>query len=299
MASPLVASAAALLLRVEPTLTATEVVNYLQTGARDLLSTGRDDLTGWGYLDVYRSYYLMAAPRTTADVRARYALEATIHFSVVDRDSGSDVTTYYRFDGGPILSGPTATFSSLGTHSIEYWSVDANGVAEQPTHTQTFEITLADTTPPVTTSDAVSSYAGKATIHLSASDAEPGSWGLASTYYKLDGETTRTGTVVSTGRSGKHTLAFWSEDKAGNAEERHVVTFTVQPLPTVVTLSRSATTIRRGSKVRFSGSLTPGRVGDYVRIQVKTPGSRTWRYIGGGDYRIYRRTVTSVGSSCS
>jgi serine protease len=295
MASPLVASAAALLLRVEPTLTATEVVTYLQNGARNLGATGRDDLTGWGYLDAYRSYYLMAAPRTTADVKPLYPLQATIHFTVEDRDSGPDVTTFYSFDGGPTLSDQSATLSWVGVHLIQYWSVDSNGVAEAPT-TKTFEIVL-DATPPVTTSDAVSTYAGKATIHLSATDEGPESRGLGSTFYSLDGAATRTGTTVTTGKAGKHTLTYWSEDVVGNVEAHRVATFTVQPLPTVATLSRSASAIRRGSRVRFSGSLTPGRIGDYVRIQVKTPGSRTWRYIGGGDYRIYRRTVTSVSST--
>lgn len=296
--TPLVSSAAALLLRVEPTLTATEVVTYLERGATDLDTAGWDNRTGWGQLNAYKSYYLLTAPRTTANVQPRYTLEATITFTVSDRDSGSDVTTYYRIDGGNgVLSGPVATFSALGTHVIEYWSVDGNGVKEEPSHIESFEIVLPDITPPVTSSDVASTYMGRATIRLTGTDDDPLSWGFGQSFYTLDGGNVRSGDRVVTGAVGPHVLHFWSKDAFGNVELPHEATFTVEQLPTDVTLSRSAARISRGAKVRLSGSLTPALTGDYVRLQVRPPGTKTWKYIGGGDWRIYRRTVTSVNSS--
>jgi len=295
MATPYVASAAALLLRVEPSLTATEVISYLTLGATDLGSAGWDSKTGWGELDAYRSYLLLATPRTTVNVVPRYALEAHIDFSVADRDSDTNVTTFYRLDDSATLSGTSATFSSIGQHKLEYWSVDSNGVREA-TQTVWFTIAMRDVIPPITSSDATSTYRGSATVRLSASDPEPDSWGLAATHYALDGAASRTGTIAATGASGLHTLLYWSTDQAGNIERAHVATFTVTPLASSVSIAANTSTIRRGAKIKLSGSLTPALPGDYVRIRVKPPGSHTWRYLG-SDWHVYRRTVTLVSAT--
>ncbi len=93
----------------------------------------------------------------------------------------------------------------------------------------------ADTTPPTTTSNATTTYTGPATITLTGTD-NTGGWGVASTYYILDGAPQQTGTVVSvpapaTG-SVAHTLEFWSVDKAGNIEFPHkTAAFTVAAPP--------------------------------------------------------------------
>lgn len=89
-----------------------------------------------------------------------------------------------------------------------------------------------DTTPPVTTSDAVATYAGTATITLSPSDAGSG---VAVTYYRINGGPQQTGTSVVIGAQGSYTLEFWSVDLAGNAEMPHnSVSFTVTaPLATL------------------------------------------------------------------
>jgi hypothetical protein len=92
-----------------------------------------------------------------------------------------------------------------------------------------------DTTAPVTTADAVSSYWNGATVTLSATDDS----GVAYIYYKPDQSYVHLYTVGSgaseksvvfaapaTG-SADHTLKFWAQDNAGNVEAATTVTFTV------------------------------------------------------------------------
>ncbi len=94
-----------------------------------------------------------------------------------------------------------------------------------------------DSTPPVTTSDAVASYWNVATITLSAADAS----GVAYIYYHLDGNheythlyTVGTGSPVTTvtvaapaSGSATHGLKFWAQDAAGNVEPANTVSFTI------------------------------------------------------------------------
>lgn len=107
-----------------------------------------------------------------------------------------------------------------------------------------------DSTAPVTTSDAVSSYWNGATVTLSATDDS----GVAYIYYKPDQSYVhlyRVGTGDSqvavtipgpSSGSASHTVKFWAQDNAGNVEARNTVTFaigadTVKP----VTLASGAT----------------------------------------------------------
>ena len=88
-----------------------------------------------------------------------------------------------------------------------------------------------DTTAPVTTSDARSSYVAYAIIHLAATDSGSG---VASTSWSIDGGTAKQGTTASITTIGTHTLRFWSVDVAGNTEvvdSHNTVTFTVAPAP--------------------------------------------------------------------
>jgi RHS repeat-associated protein len=145
-----------------------------------------------------------------------------------------------------ILSYPTPAAQRVGTtvtvapptsgtvaHTICYWSVDKAGNAETA-HFKSFTVT-ADKTAPTTTSDAVSSYNGTATISLTATDNVGGS-GVAATYYRVDGGAQLVGTVVAVSppASGitSHTVSFWSTDNAGNVETAHAVSFTITPRDT-------------------------------------------------------------------
>jgi hypothetical protein len=130
------------------------------------------------------------------------------------------------------MAAPTgaATFSTVvnvaasGDHTLEFWADDAASPVNTSGHlTASFHVDNTVATPPVTTSDAVASYTGSATIHLSAT----GGTGALSTFYKLDAAAYASGTVVSTSVLGSHTLSFYSADSINNTETAHTVTFTV------------------------------------------------------------------------
>lgn len=75
----------------------------------------------------------------------------------------------------------------------------------------------ADTSPPVTISDAQALYVIPALIKFSITD-NGGKVGVGTTYHRLDGETAQVGSSVLVTSTGTHTLEFWSVDQAGNVE---------------------------------------------------------------------------------
>ena len=84
-------------------------------------------------------------------------------------------------------------------------------------------------TPPVTTSDAVSSYVGTATVTLTL--VSPGGSGTRATYYQLDGGAITKGTVIKVGPPAtgakSHTIEFWSIDMDFNPEVHKRASFSV------------------------------------------------------------------------
>jgi predicted transporter len=173
------------------------------------------------------------APVTSSNAVASYISNATITLSATDAGSGV-AATYYKLDGGAQVAGTSISVSALGSHTIEFWSVDVAGNAEVH-KTASFTISApapVDTTAPVTSSNAVASYISNATITLSATDAGSG---VAATYYKLDGGAQVAGTSISVSALGSHTIEFWSVDVAGNAEVHKTASFTISapaPAPT-------------------------------------------------------------------
>jgi hypothetical protein len=86
-------------------------------------------------------------PTTTSDARATYLNSATIHLSASDNAGGSGVAhTYYILDAGSQTEGTTASTSVLGTHTIEFWSVDASGNVELPHNVADFTVATAPST---------------------------------------------------------------------------------------------------------------------------------------------------------
>ena len=94
-----------------------------------------------------------------------------------------------------------------------------------------------DTIAPVTSSNAVASYTGTATIALTATDA--GGSGVAHTYYILDAGVQLEGTSVVVTAPGAHTLQFWSVDGAGNIELRKSAAFTITTPDTTAPVTSS------------------------------------------------------------
>lgn len=138
--------------------------------------------------------------------------------------------------------------------------------------------TVDDTTAPVTTSNATSTYVGVAVIALNATD--DGS-GVDTTWHSLDGADPEQGTSVQVSTVGTHTLDFWSVDAAGNEEAPQEVTFSVSPMAQVIralaTPSMPAT-VRHRVKFTISGTVKPGvAAGSNVTLMFYRYESGHWR----------------------
>jgi len=229
------------------------------------------------------------APVTTSNAVATYVSSASITLAATDAGSGV-ANTYYRLDGGAQVSGRTINVSTLGSHTIEFWSVDVAGNIE--THkTASFTITApapVDATAPVTTSNAVATYVSSASITLAATDAGSG---VANTYYRLDGGAQVSGRTINVSTLGSHTIEFWSVDVAGNIETHKTASFTItapaQNGDSTLTISGSGRAFRNRT-MSLSGALTPGSGDESVQLYVMRPGSTTWVLASTVDTRIPR-----------
>lgn len=186
------------------------------------------------------------APVTTSNVLSSYVGSALITLSAADNADGTGVAhTYYTLDGGAQVEGTSVSVTTVGTHTLTFWSVDVAGNVEMA-HMVTFDVTAPptpvptptptptptpapDTTAPQTTSNVRASYVGTASIMLMASDPDDA---VAHTYYMLDGAAQVDGTSLVVTTVGTHTLTYWSVDAAGNVEQATTVTFTVTAVPT-------------------------------------------------------------------
>jgi len=71
------------------------------------------------------------APVTSSDATASYAGTATITLTSQDNTGGAGVArTDYILDGGDVATGTVVTTSDVGTHTLEFWSVDVAGNTE-------------------------------------------------------------------------------------------------------------------------------------------------------------------------
>jgi len=151
-------------------------------------------------------------------VQPYYVVPISIEFSITDSDKVGLGTTYSRVDGGPVQIGSSIFVDTVGMHLLEFWSVDQAGNVESPPNTVMFEI-AGDTAPPVTTSNAYSTYETAAHITLTATDNSY--MGPKTTYYSVNSGPTQTGTSVYVPEldgNFSYTLDFWSDDWSGNVE---------------------------------------------------------------------------------
>jgi hypothetical protein len=128
-------------------------------------------------------------------------------------------TIYYRINGGATLvySSPF-TISVDGNHLVDYWSVDVAGnVSGVGT-----AVVMIDVSAPLTqaTSSGTAGTNGwyRSSVQVSLAAADNLS-GVQTTFYKIDGGTTKTYTTAfSVSGNGSHTVNFWSVDRATNTE---------------------------------------------------------------------------------
>jgi hypothetical protein len=180
-------------------------------------------------------------PTTKSNAMESYTGEANITLTATDNSLGSGIAaTYYIIDSGVRQTGTSvvvpAPANGSQLHTVYFYSVDNAGNVEATKSASFASWAPEDATPPVTLSNAVATYPVPGVITLTATDA---GWGVAHTYYNLDGTGDNEGTMVGTGGAGTHTLQFWSVDVADNPETRNTVTYTVAANDTVAPTTTS------------------------------------------------------------
>jgi hypothetical protein len=139
----------------------------------------------------------------------------------------------------------------------------------------------ADTTAPSTTATAPQgTVITDATVTFAATDNQGGS-GVAATYYTVDGGAQQTGNTVTLTTSGTHTVSYWSKDWAGNTEQAHAVTVSIDKSVDVtssVSIARSGLTVNRFTN-KYTGTVTITNTGGqtltgplHLRLQVLSAG---------------------------
>ncbi|WP_413674775.1 OmpL47-type beta-barrel domain-containing protein [Massilia cellulosiltytica] len=142
-------------------------------------------------------------------------------------------------------------------------------------------VNAADTTAPSTTATAPQGMVTTdATITFAATDNQGGS-GVAATYYTVDGGARQTGNTVTLTTSGTHTVSYWSTDWAGNTEQAHAVTVSIDKSADVtssVSIARSGLTVNRFTN-KYTGTVTITNTGGqpltgplHLRLQALTAG---------------------------
>lgn len=161
-------------------------------------------------------------PTTTFSPAPYYKTSTAIPITAVDSGGSTVYRISFRYDSSSYWYNVYGAASSinpaaigLGTHTVSYYAVDAVGnQATVATATLCYDTSL-----PITTSNAVGSYTGTATILLTPTDTYSG---VATTYYRIDSGAQQTGTTITvpppaSGSVG-HWIYWWSVDRATNTE---------------------------------------------------------------------------------
>ncbi len=116
-------------------------LNHASFGDLDILSPASGSVT------VLKQTMDGLPPVTSSDAVGGYKGDATISFTATDAVVGV-ASTYYAVDGGSFTAGTSVTVTGLGSHSVEYYSVDNLGQEESVRHAD-FEILPPDSFSPV------------------------------------------------------------------------------------------------------------------------------------------------------
>jgi hypothetical protein len=180
-------------------------------------------------------------PVTTSSAVATYTVTANITLSAVDPAPNSGIlSTWYKIDGATTyqqgtsisIAGPAG--GAPVPHYVMYYSIDQSNNTETATRKDFVITATTDTVAPVTTSNCTTFYPAPSVITLYPTD---GGWGVASTWYILDGAAAVSGVSVPTGGAAgsPHRLEYWSIDRANNIETHKVATYTIDATPPTTT----------------------------------------------------------------
>lgn len=229
-----------------------------------------------------------AAVTGTRDPAGAYVGAATVTVTATDAGSGVAGVEYQIDDTSWQAYGAPVQVSAPGDHSVQFRATDRAGNVSQ-TGSVTFTVVEAndeDTTPPVTAAT-VDLVPGRATVTVTATDADSG---VASVEYQLDGGawTAYTVPVVVT-TAGAHMLHHRATDRAGNVSAVRMTPFTVVAPPAEDT-TPPVTTATVAS--------TPGRATVTVTATDADSGVATIEYrLDGGAWTAYSTpvVVTTAG----
>lgn len=169
------------------------------------------------------------APETTANTTGDwYNQGVTIELTAVDNLSGVH-STYYSVNGTDFQEGTNIVLDKEGVNKITFYSVDNAGNIEEK---QTIEVKV-DKTAPTTVSNVEDKwYTEAVNVELTATDDLSG---VKATYYSINGSDFAEGTNFVLDKEGINTITFYSEDNAGNIEEKQTVEVKVdKTAPTTV-----------------------------------------------------------------
>jgi hypothetical protein len=161
----------------------------------------------------------ITAPITTDDAPSGWQNTSfTITLTASDISGSGVNSTFYKVNDGSWTTGTSVLIDTEGNNTVLYYSVDNAGNVES---SNTVYAKL-DTTGPLTTDDAPSSWQNSSfTINLTANDVS-GS-GVNSTFYKVNDGSWTSGTSVLIDTEGNNTVLYYSVDNAGNVESSNTV----------------------------------------------------------------------------
>jgi fibronectin type 3 domain-containing protein len=166
---------------------------------------------------------LSGAPTTSANAAGWYSGDVTVDWACSDALSGIDGSC----PANSTISGEGA--DRTADASVRDKAGNTTGASSPPVS--------IDKTAPTTSASAPGDWNNDdVTIDLSADDALSG---VKATHYRLDGDAQQTGTSISIGAEGVHTLEFWSVDNADNVEAAKTVQVRIDKTPPAINHSQS------------------------------------------------------------
>ncbi|HEV7474955.1 MAG TPA: hypothetical protein VGN90_12960, partial [Pyrinomonadaceae bacterium] len=184
---------------------------------------------------------------------------AQVSLTVTDDVSGLAYTDF-QIDDGPTTAYYSAfSVTGEGTHLVKFWSTDmAGNVSAVSTTVIKIDSIVPSTQATLSgTAGANGWNLGAVQVSLSAADNLSG---VQTTYYKVDGGTTKTYTgAFNVSGNDLHTVNFWSVDKATNTETTRSVAVNIDPNTPNVTANASPASAPKSSNpvtVTVSGHVT-------------------------------------------
>lgn len=237
----------------------------------------------FGELPVFFPMFLNTglAPRAAVDYDVEVAPRPRITGQVLDAEShapisGIQVSSAYGAGPNPVTTGPDGSYSIYvdvvstyiqvrpfiraedpeGRYLMSGWS-GAVEWGQEITATLLMERspTYDDHTPPITTSNAKSSYVDRAQIGLTATD--PNGSGVSKTFFVVDNGQIVEGTSTAVIGYGGHAIRFWSTDIAGNVETTKTATFSIVLPSAVMGTPAAPSKMYKGRLAVMHGSYAP------------------------------------------